>query len=322
MPSARLGPILPPVPLLRLRVLAALLAAAAAPGPATAATSGASGGPVVAAKLAGTPQGEASGLAASRLTPGVVWTHDDSGGAPELYAFGPDGAKRGTLRLSGVENADWEDLASFERDGQAWLLVADVGDNGAIRKTVRLHLVAEPPAAALSPAGPVSVNPAFSLTVRYEDGPRDCEGVAVDPQEGMVYLLSKRDPQARLYGVPLAPATGTVVARFLGVVSRPAAPSDVDALLRTLLGPRLDWPTALDFSADGRTAVVLTYAGVFLFPRSPGESWAAALSHPPHPLRPHGLRQAEGACLTADGRAVLVVSEGTTEMLRYDLPGR
>ena len=306
---------------LRLRLLAALFAAAAAAGfppPSLAAEAG----PSLAVRLAGTPQGEASGLAVSRRTRGMVWVHDDSGGAADLYAFGPDGKKRGSLRLRGVANDDWEDIASFEKDGGAWLLVGDVGDNGAIRKTIRLHLVAEPPASTLDPTGPVTVTPAYSLTVRYEDGPRDCEGVAVDAREGMIYLLTKRDPEPRLYGVPLVPATGTVVARFLGVVARPAAPAGVDPLLRLVLGPRLDWPTALDFSADGRTAVVLTYAGVFLFPRAPSESWPAALSHVPIPLPPHGLRQAEGACFTADGQAVLVVSEGTAEMLRYDLPSR
>ena len=62
--------------------------------------------------------GEASGLAASRRTDGLIWTHNDSGGEPVLFALGTDGALRGKVRLEGVTNEDWEDLASGEIDGQ------------------------------------------------------------------------------------------------------------------------------------------------------------------------------------------------------------
>ena len=49
-----------------------------------------------------------------------------------------------TFRLEGVPKTDWEDIAAFELDGRTYLLVADTGDNGGLRKTLQLHVVEEP----------------------------------------------------------------------------------------------------------------------------------------------------------------------------------
>ena len=57
------------------------------------------------------PITEASGLAASRDNSGVVWTHNDSGGAANLYALGRRAELKATLPLSGAANIDWEDIA-------------------------------------------------------------------------------------------------------------------------------------------------------------------------------------------------------------------
>jgi hypothetical protein len=275
-------------------------------------------GPVTAGRMEAPPNREASGLAASRATPGVFWTHDDSGGAAELYAIDAQGKLRGTVRLAGVDNTDWEDVAAFRLEGRAWLLVADVGDNDAKRGLVRLHLVAEPSGAELRPTAILTVKPEYSLQVRYEDGPRDCEAVAVDPVGRQVYLLSKRDEPARLYRFPLARANGVVTARRVTTVPKLEGATEVDFFLKGLLGRKLNWPTAMDFRADGRAALVLTYGAVLVFERRGSEDWFETLQRDPIRLAFHGLRQAEGACFAADGRAILIVSEGTTEMVRYD----
>jgi hypothetical protein len=72
---------------------------------------------------------ESSGLAASRRTAGVFWTHNDSGDKPSLYAFDLRGRDLGTWQIQGAAGRDWEDMASFSLGGKPWLLVADTGDN-------------------------------------------------------------------------------------------------------------------------------------------------------------------------------------------------
>lgn len=277
-------------------------------------------GPVEAAQLAEPQNQETSGIAVSHRTPGMIWTHNDSGGEPVLFALNADGSLRGQVRVEGVTNYDWEELASFELDGKAWLLAADIGDNFAARKSCVLHLIAEPDAATLSPGQELLLRPAYSINYIYEDGARDAESLAVDVKERMIYVLSKREDTPRLYRLPLAPAPAAqpVAARFLGLVPHLPQPTALQRNVRMPTQGFLGWPTAMDFSHDGTLALVLVYEQPLLFPRAAGETWAEALAREPIKLTPHQFPQAEAACFTPDDRAILVGSEKTMQLLRYD----
>lgn len=277
-------------------------------------------GPVVAAQLAEPLNQETSGIAVSHRNPGLIWAHNDSGGEPVLFALNADGSLRGKVRVEGVTNYDWEEMASFELDGKAWLLTADIGDNYAARKDCVLHLIAEPDAAALSPGQELLLRPEYSIHFIYEDGARDAESLAVDVKERMIYVLSKREDAPRLYRLPLAPAAAKrpAIAHFLTLVPRLPQPTELQRNVRTPTQGFLGWPTAMDFSHDGRLAVVLVYEQPLLFHRTAGETWADALARDPVKLTPHQFPQAEAACFTADDRAILVGSEQTMRLLRYD----
>lgn len=277
-------------------------------------------GPLTAATIEGPPRKETSGLALSRRTPGIIWTHDDSGGSAQLFADDlATGKRRGVLRVTGQRNEDWEDLAAYEHEGKPWLVVGDVGDNDARRKTVRLLVLEEPAADRLRPDGVVEVAPAYTLRFRYPDGPRDCEGIAVDPVEGSVYLITKREKTPRLYRVPLANAGVRVVeAQFVTEVPGVAGGPRPDSLLKRLAGPRFNWPTGLDFAPNGRAAVVLTYGEPLVFARAAGEAWIAAFQRAPIRLGFHGFPQAEAVGFSLDGRTIYVASEDSHAVLRYE----
>lgn len=279
-------------------------------------------GPVVAGHLAEPKNQETSGLAVSHRTPGLLWTHNDSGGDPILFAVNTDGSLRGKVRVAGAKNFDWEEMASFELDGKAWLLAADMGDNFAIRPGCVLHVLAEPDAAQLLPDEEIEVKPAYSIHFTYEDGARDAESLAVDVKERAIYLLSKREDTPRLYRLPLsaAPAEQPAVARFLGLVPHLPQPTAEQRAIRLPTQGFLGWPTSMDFSHDGKNALVLVYAEPLLFPRAEGESWAEALAREPVKLAPHKLPQAEAACFSTDDRSIYVASEKTPDLLRYDRP--
>jgi hypothetical protein len=302
--------------------LAAIFAAFALAGFAaneTATTNLPFAGPIEAGTLSEPQNREASGLAASRRTPGLLWVHNDSGGEPVLYGIDANtGQSRGRVVVRGVTNTDWEDIASFEHDGAAWLVIGDVGDNTAKRSFILLHFVREPDANELSPARDTEISPAYTLRVAYEDLARDCESIAVDAREGAVYLLSKRDSVPRLYRVPLAPSKDLVIARRVGEVPELPQPDVLQRLLKIPTGAYRGEPTAMDFAADGSAAVVLTYGDTLLFPRAANETWAQALAKKPVILAPHDLPQAEAACFSADGRAIFLASEESMRLLRYD----
>ncbi|MEO8498079.1 MAG: hypothetical protein ABI614_23685, partial [Planctomycetota bacterium] len=50
---------------------------------------------------------ESSGLAASLDTPNLLWTHNDSGDGPRLFAFDESGRDRGVISLTGIKIDDW-----------------------------------------------------------------------------------------------------------------------------------------------------------------------------------------------------------------------
>ena len=247
---------------------------------------------------------EASGLASSRLYPAVLWVINDGGNDPMLYAVGIDGADLGTFRVDGARNYDWEALASFQLQDTAYLLIADVGDNWEQRKTSSLYVVEEPSITktGLSDDTPVSI--AWHIRFTYEDGPRDCEAVAVDEAHQRVLLLSKRGLKPVLYELPLLPVEDDVIA--------------VAQRMTTI--PHFNWPTAMDLSPDGLSALVLTYNSVYLFSRKPDEHWLNAFKKQPQRLHFTQLSQQEAACFGFYGKSVYVTSEKRpAPLIRIDL---
>jgi len=267
---------------------------------------------------------ETSGLAASRRTPELLWIHNDSKGEPVLYAIGTDGRLRGTVRITGVKNIDWEDIASFELDGQAWLLIGDTGDNNGKRKDCSLLIIAEPDFTSLSPTQEQTAAIAWRIPVAYPDAPHDCEAVAVDPREEKVYLITKRTAPPVAYSLPLrATLAGqpTPVAELVARLTHIPQPNSRQKILPTPTGRFRAFVTGADIASDLSAAIVLTYGDILLFPRRPGESWSLAFNRPPVILAPHGLPQAEAICFSKNGRAIYVSSERKDPLLlRYQLP--
>lgn len=245
---------------------------------------------------------ETSGLAVSQQDPRFFWALNDSGNGPRLFLLDALGGAHGSVDIADVRNVDWEDMDSFRLNGNPFLLIADTGDNQARRDACKLIIVPEPDVRSGRVDGTIA--PAWMIRYRYEDGPRDCEAVAVDSRERKVFMISKRTLPPVLYEVPLQPAATKepILARRLGPVNLPAAD--------LWEGPYAGQPTGLSFSPDGHMAAVLTYARVFLFQRRPGESWADAFAREPERLRRHGLEQAEAIAFSAEGQKIHVISEG------------
>jgi hypothetical protein len=250
---------------------------------------------------------EASGLARSHYYDDRLWTLNDGGSSPALYAFFTDGRDAATVRLRGADNIDWEDLASFSLDGRHWLVVGDVGDNAAGRSFVTLYVAEEPQSTDIT-----EIEVAREIRLRYPDGPMDCEAIAVDVAGRRVLLLGKRTIPAVLYAVPLTAQQSDepLLAERLGVIDSIPQPTGRD--LRRAL-PNQDWhwqPTAMDLSDDGSLAAVLTYRAVYLFSRSAAEPWIAALQREPVQLPIGNIREAESIAISRDGGALFVTAEG------------
>lgn len=262
---------------------------------------------------------ETSGLAISQRRDDLLWAINDSGGGPRLHALGVDGADRGFVTIEGVNAVDWEDLASFELDGRSYLLIADTGDNLSWRKQSMLLVVAEPELAGDALAPGSVAEPAWRIPFHFEDGPHDCEAVAVDRERARVLLIAKRAEPPGLYELPLRPqavpqpasanATG-LTARRIGDVPGIPPPTRSDVAAARWLGRYFAMPTAFDISADGRLAVILTYREAYLYRRAAGDDWAKALGRQPLRIDLPAMAQAEGIAFGRDGHTLFVTSEG------------
>ncbi len=232
---------------------------------------------------------ESSGLAASVLHPGVLYTHNDSGDAPRVFAIGPDGGVLAVLTLGGASARDWEAMAAGRDDaGRPALFVGDIGDNlhGAW-PSVSVYRVPEP--STLRDATVAATR----YRLRYADGARDAEALLVDPRTNRLYVATKEDGGGGLYRAPARLRTDRV-----------------NVLHRVASVP----PTITDgaFSPDGRTFVLRGYLDAHVY-SAPGREVASL----DLPLQFQG----ESITYTRDGKDVLVGSEGAgSEVWRVPLP--
>lgn len=247
---------------------------------------------------------EVSGMATSRIHEDVLWVVNDSGNSASVYALTVKGDLLVTLNVEGVFNNDWEDLASFEHEGKAYILIADVGDNGAKRSKCFLHFIEEPDIRKIGKATSLAVTPSWSIAYTYEDGPRDCESVAVDVVNGQILLLSKRDLPPTLYELPLTKEKIAVAKKCASIKPLPKRISGNAAFTSYS-----NQPTAMDISADGSSALFLTYGSAFCFNKKESEDWSTVFLKTPKEISFPSMRQAESICFGKDGSTIHIASE-------------
>ncbi|MDJ0384591.1 WD40 repeat domain-containing protein [Streptomyces sp. G-G2] len=222
---------------------------------------------------------ESSGLAASKIHPGVYWTHNDSDDGP--YVYGVDSATGRTVArvtMAGIGAPRDVEAISLGPDGQ--LYVGDIGDNlGGTWDHVWIYRFPEP-----AQLGDVTVKP-VQYTVRYADGPRNAEALMVHPVTGRVYIASKSEDKGGLYeGPQQLSATGSNEFRRIAAVP---------------------WVTDGAFSPDGGTLALRGYFFARTFPWKDGTPQGEG-SRVDAPWQ----GQAESVTYTPDGKVLMFGSEG------------
>ena len=240
---------------------------------------------------------ESSGVIRSRLLPRVLFTINDSGNDPVIFAFDSSGRPLGSWRVPGVTNRDWEALSIGPCPGGSCLVIGDTGDNDERRARVVLYRVREPARferfrGAVDPT-PLGLD---SALVRYPDGPHDVEAMWVEA-DGSVALVSKgRSHGVRLYRVPAAAfgASGGVEAQLLQVL-----PISADRTLGR-------WVTDAALAPGGQRVAIRTYTELYLFPVLPGGRLGTPVACNVAGLEPQG----EGVEWLDDRRLLLTSEAG------------
>lgn len=260
---------------------------------------------------------EISGLTVSRRHRDTLWMHDDGGNPARLFAVDRKGDRVATFRIEGVPKTDWEDISAFRLDGRDYLLLADTGDNGGLRRTLQLHVIEEPARLVNE-----RLRPVWSIVFRWPDGARDCEAVTVDARTRSVLLISKKRQPPELFSLPLE-STGDRVAtaRRIGRLRMPAALAPQGG--RGQRAPLAAQVTAADVSPDGRELAVITYRHLLVYTRDGEEPWERAVSRPPGERPLPWLPQAEALGWDRDGRHLFVSGEfipAPLYRIRYERP--
>lgn len=236
---------------------------------------------------------EASGLAASRTTPDVLWSHNDSRGGPLLYAFTSDGTDLGGHEIPDAFALDWEDMAAGPAsDGTgAYLYVADIGDNFGIRDgVVAVWRVPDIDPAQLGGQFPESL----PIALEMPDGPHDAEAMFIDPVEPALYIVTKSRTEAFV---------------FKGSMTAASEPQDMELIATLFLDAEV---SGADISADGGIIAFRGYRTVWMWDRAPGQSVAESLAAPP--CTAPSPEELQGESIAFDlGLNYFTVSEGTAQ---------
>ncbi len=222
---------------------------------------------------------ESSGLAVSRRTPGLFWSHNDSGNAAVLFALDGAGAVRGRIRVP-IRTRDWEDISAARCPSGDCLYLADIGDNKGSRRSVQIYRVPEPAAGDTDTAAPE----VFDAT--YADGPHNAEAMFVVKDEAFIVT---RYRNGEVYRGQMTASAGREIT--------------FHRIARLGLGAVTDAET----SRDGTSVAVRTSHIVVLYRTA---DLIRGVTTPYLRIPIDGLREPQGEGVALDGNMLYLTSEG------------
>lgn len=248
---------------------------------------------------------ESSGIVASRTTPGLYWTHNDSGDGPYIYALDEHGARRGTWRVKGASARDWEDIAAGPgpQPGVSYVYIGDIGDNREVRADIVVYRVKEPtikPADSFSTKQkPLATFDVEAIHLRYPDGAHDAEALLVHPKSGDLYIVTK---------VSFANAVVYKAAAPLNTTGPTTLERITELKVPSLFGGLI---TGGDISPDGTRVALCDYVdGYEMVLADARASFDQVWQQPLTPVDLGKRKQGEAIAYRLDGRALLATSEG------------
>lgn len=237
---------------------------------------------------------ELSGVAPSRVYPGLLYVHEDSGNFNEVYVTNNKGANLGKLVLDGIGNRDWEDIATGpgpDKD-KKYIYVGEIGDNNAAHRSVFVYRFPEPDLSAATAATEIHITAIDKIGLVYPGGAVNAESLLLDPLNMDLYIATKQSARSTLY-----------VARY------PQSTTSVNTLVALDKLP-FDLLTSGDISGNGSEILLRNTGQIWYWKRQPGETIAATLLRKPQDA-PYARneRQGEGICFAADGSSYITNSE-------------
>jgi hypothetical protein len=262
------------------------------------------GSPVQLAQLENQSIKESSGLAASKRNPEMFWTHNDSGDGPFIYAFDRRGKHRGIWRVTGATALDWEDMAigPGPAEGQSYIYIGDIGDNGRSRHEIIVYRIAEPSISSDDSSSttdsPRLTDRADAIRLTYPDGKYDAEALLIHPLTGDLYIVTKSMAAPARVSKLKAPhqVSGVSTLTHVGEIRLP--------------NQAMGFITGGAISPDGLRVILCDYLGACEFVLEENRSGFDAIwKQPPVQIDLGPRKQGESICYRSDGLALMATSE-------------
>jgi hypothetical protein len=253
---------------------------------------------------------EASGIAASRKNPGVLWTHNDSGDRSRIYALNTQGRHLGVYNIGGIIAArDWENIAVGPGPitDEQYIFIGDIGDNYAAYDLKYIHRVVEPDVSDMQTANEITLSDVETITFVFSDGKRDAETLMVDPLTKDIYVVSKRETYVHVYRIPYPQSTTeTITADYVATLDLTGGEKPPQSL--TVGG---------DISHSGREILIKTRSTIYYWLKTPEQNLWDVFNHSPITVpyieEPHG----EAVTWAYDAKGYYTVSEGRAHLYFY-----
>ena len=281
---------------------------------------------------------EISGMATPQVAAnaGYIWIISDAPANMLACVSAANASVQGVYTLATPPAySDWEDIASGTVGGQAFIYVADFGDNGSVRATITIFRIKEP---TITGAGGVIAAVDYEAIVCAYPGvnapvSKDAETLLVDPDTGDMYVILKRDAVQKIYKLPYAASyTGTQTLGYEGAMT--SLPSVTTVALTTTPC----YAVSGTISPNGQEILIRNYNDVYYFPRNKATqtimqalqqglvivpAFVGGGSVSPKKSHPNGEPQGEAICYSPDGlhlytSSEYVATEGSTAA-RYPL---
>ena len=254
-------------------------------------------------RVSSDPIKEASGLASSRVNAQILYTHNDRGGEPRIFAIRSDGTHVATVTLNSALHVDYEDIAVGKgpEPDTSYVYVGDIGNNfykEEPRDNIVIYRLKEPliDVNADKRSFPLSMNAKVdALTLTYPGRAHDAETLLLDPFDSRFYVITKRDGNNFIYRTTQVWGAGDA-SQTLQLVGRMQTADDA---------------SGGDISVDGTEILIRNRDNIFYFTRDDPSSsdLAIVLAHPGEMLPYEPEPKGESVAFATDGQGCFTLSE-------------
>jgi len=234
---------------------------------------------------------EASGLVVSRQNANFLWSHNDSGDKARLFVMDKTGTHVAEFVLIGVKARDWEDIAMYydSTTKKNYVFLADIGDNEAVHDTNYIYRFEEPN--ILTSKKPIPIKKIDVIKYSYPEKQRDAETLIIDPTNGDIVIISKREDNVFLYITP--------------------QPKDFSKFITLKKIGTLPFHNIVagDISPDGKEILIKDYDNIYYWKNESNQSIKEVLMFPATRLPYESEPQGEAIAWDPKGKGFYTLSE-------------